>query len=101
MYLVHLAIGEACASETPEIVDSVPTVVADKKRIVHGYAAAEAYYSANCSGDLRTNVPSVDQGVVSVQRVEVEAGKNLDLLPAAVDQGMCSVERLGDIERPL
>jgi hypothetical protein len=99
--LVHLEIVGACASGNREIVDSVPTVVVDKLCTVHGHAAAEAYYSANYSEALQMNALSVKQGVVSVLRVEVEAGKSLDLSPAEVAQEMCFVELLGGTVHPL
>jgi hypothetical protein len=99
--LVHQAIVAACASGNLEIGDSVPTVVAGEMHTVPEHAAVEAYCFANCSEDLRTFVPYVDRGVVSVQREVVEAGKSPYLSLAAVGQGMCLVASLDDIEHPL
>lgn len=94
--LVHLVTAEVCAFGSLEIVDSVPTAVVDRMHTVREHAAVVAYCSANCSEDLQTNAPSVDQGVANVLRGEVEAGKSLGLSPAVVDQGMCFVLSLGD-----
>jgi hypothetical protein len=99
--LVRRAIAEACASGKLEIVDSVPTGVADKMDTVPVHAAVEAYCFANCSEDLRMFVPYVDRGVVSVQREVAAAETSPYLSPVEVDQGMCSVASLGDIGRLL
>ena len=95
--LVHRAIGEVCASESQEIVDTVPTVVVGRMHTVHGHAVAEVCCFANYSEAQRTNALSANQGVVSVLQEVVEAGKSLCLLLAEVDQGMCFVASRGGI----
>jgi hypothetical protein len=94
-------IAGVCASGNLEMVHNVPTVDADKMCTVLGQTAVEVCCSANCSAVLQTNAPSVRQGVLSVLRLEAEAGKSLCLSPAAVAQGTCFVISLGGIEHPL
>jgi hypothetical protein len=99
--LVYRAIEEACASGNLVIGGSVPTDVVGKMDTVPEYAAVEAYCFANCSEDLRTFVPYVDRGVVSVQREVAAAETSPYLSLVEVDQGMCFVASLGDIGRLL
>jgi hypothetical protein len=98
---VYLVIVAACATGNLEIVDSAPTVVAGEMHTVPEHAAVEAYCFASRSEVLRTFVPYVNRGVVSVQREVVEVGKSPCLSPFEVDQGTCFVELLGDVEHLL
>lgn len=90
-----------CASGSPETVDSVPTVVADKMHIASERAVVGACCSVNYLEAVRTNVQSANQHVETVQQEAVEVEKSLDLSHAAVGQERCSVELLADTEHLL